>query len=434
MTPREVIQKKRDRGELSPEEISFFIRGCTTGEIADYHIAAFLMAVYIQGMTINETLALTQAMRDSGRVLDLSSIPGKKVDKHSTGGVGDKTSMIVAPVAAACGIVVPMITGRALGHTGGTLDKLEAIPGFNAKPSAKRVFEILKTTGAFIIGQTEDLAPADRRLYSLRDVTATVESIPLITGSILSKKLAAGADGIVMDVKAGSGAFMRTTAMASDLARSLVDVCRKMKMQIVVLITSMEQPLGRAVGNSIEIRECIDFLKGAVPEDLETVSLALAAHMIRLGGRAKSFEQASRMAYEAVSGGRALEKFREMLRAQGADDKVIENPDMMPVARHVRECRARTNGYVTRCDALLLGLASNALGAGRNRVDDVIDPSVGLYLEQKLGDRVKKGDTLCRIHWNDEARLHAAIPLIEEAYEIKSRAPQSIPLIHAVLE
>jgi pyrimidine-nucleoside phosphorylase len=319
------------------------------------------MAVYLNGMTMPETLALTREMRDSGKVLDLSSIPGRKVDKHSTGGVGDKTSLIVAPIAAACGVTVPMITGRALGHTGGTLDKLESIPGFNPKPSPERVVEILKSAGAVIIGQTDDLAPADRRIYALRDVTATIESIPLITASILSKKLAASTDGLVMDVKTGSGAFMSTVKMAKALSRSLVDVCRAMKTKIVVLITDMEQPLGRAVGNALEVRECIEFLNGRTPEDLETVSIALAAHMIRLSGRTRSVEQASKMAYEAVSKGEAAKRFRQIIRAQGGDERVVDDPDLLPKAAHRQDFRARVAGFVTQCDAKLLGLASNAL-------------------------------------------------------------------------
>jgi pyrimidine-nucleoside phosphorylase len=434
MTPREVIQKKRDGGALTQEEIAFFIRGYMSSEVADYHVSAWLMAVYLNGMTMQETLALTREMRDSGRVLDLSSIPGKKVDKHSTGGIGDKTSLVVAPIAAACGVTVPMITGRALGHTGGTLDKLESIPGFNPKPSAERVVEILKSSGAVIIGQTDDLAPADRRIYALRDVTATVESIPLITASILSKKLAAGIDGLVMDVKTGSGAFMPTLKMANALSRSLVDVCRAMKTRIVVLITGMDQPLGRAIGNALEVRECIDFLQGRTPEDLETVSIALAAHMIRLSGRTRSVEQASKLAYEAVSRGEAAKRFRAIIRAQGGDERVVENPDLLPKAAHVEGFRARVAGFVTRCDAKLLGLASNALGAGRNRVDDVIDPAVGLYMERKLGDRVSRGDVLCQIHWNDKKRLGDALALIEQAFEIKARPVRNRPVIHAVLE
>src|SRR2546425_10589005 len=433
-TAREVIQKKRDRGTLTSQEIASFVRGYMSSQIADYQVAAWLMAVYLNGMTLEETRTLTREMRDSGTVLNLSSIKGKKVDKHSTGGVGDKTSMMVAPIAAACGVTVPMITGRALGHTGGTLDKLESIPGFNAKPSPKRIVEILNSAGAVIMGQTDDLAPADRRIYALRDVTSTVESIPLITASILSKKLAEGLDGLVMDVKTGSGAFMPTLKLATALSRSIVDVCRAMKTKIVVLITDMEQPLGRAIGNALEIRECIEFLNGRTPEDLETVTIALAAQMIRLGGQARSIDHASKLAYEAVSKGEAAKRFRQIIRAQGGDERVMDNPNLLPRAAHTKDFRATKSGFLVRCDAKRLGLASNALGAGRHRVEDPVDLAVGIYLDKKVGDRVVKGDVLCRIHWNDEQRLAQAVRLIEEAYEIKSKPSRRRPLIHAVLK
>lgn len=434
ITAQAVIQKKRDRETLTSSEISTFLRGYMSLQIADYQVAAWLMAVYLNGMTTDETLTLTREMRDSGTVLNLSSIPGKKIDKHSTGGVGDKTSMMVTPIAAACGVTVPMITGRALGHTGGTLDKLESIPGFNAKPAPERIIEILKSTGAVIMGQTDDLAPADRRIYALRDVTATVESIPLITASILSKKLAEGIDGLVMDVKTGSGAFMPTLKAATSLSHSIVDVCRAMKTKIVVLITDMEQPLGRAIGNALEIRECIEFLNGRTPEDLETVTIALAAHMIRLGGQARSLDHASKLAYEAVSKGEAAKRFRHIIRAQGGDERVMDNPNLLPRAAHTEDFRAKTSGFVVRCDAKRLGLASNALGAGRYRVEDPVDLAVGIYLDKKVGDRVVKGDVLCRIHWNDEQRFSSAVRLIEEAYEIKNQRPRRRPLIHAVLK
>jgi len=434
ITAREVIQKKRDREALTQQEIASFIRGYTSSQIADYQVAAWLMAVYLNGMTLDETRSLTREMRDSGTVLNLSSIGGQKIDKHSTGGVGDKTSMMVAPIAAACGVTVPMITGRALGHTGGTLDKLESIPGFNARPSPERILEILKSAGAVIMGQTDDLAPADRRIYALRDVTATVESIPLITASILSKKLAEGLDGLVMDVKTGSGAFMPTLKLATALSRSIVDVCRAMKTKIVVLITDMEQPLGRAIGNALEIRECIEFLNGRTPEDLETVTIALAAHMIRLGGLARSIDHASKLACEAVSTGEAAKRFRQIIAAQGGDERVMDNLDLLPRAANTQAFRTATTGFVVRCDAKSLGLASNALGAGRNRVEDSIDPAVGIYLEKKPGDRVLKGDVLCQIHWNDKNRLTRALPLIEQAFEVKARPARRRPLIHAILK
>jgi pyrimidine-nucleoside phosphorylase len=434
INPREIIQKKRDRQTLTSEEITEFIQGYLSSEVADYHVAAWLMAVYINGMETGETLALTRAMRDSGTPLNLSSIKTKKVDKHSTGGVGDKTSMIVAPIAAACGVTVPMITGRALGHTGGTLDKLESIPGFNPWPSLEKTMAILKSVGAVIMGQTDDLAPADRRIYALRDVTATVECVPLITASILSKKCSEDLDGLVLDVKTGSGAFMPTLTEARKLARSIVEVGRGMKTKIVALITDMEQPLGRAIGNALEIRECIEFLNGNAPDDLKNLSITLAAHMIRLAGRTKSIAEAERMAYDAVSKGVAADKFRKMIRSQGGDERVVDNPDLLPRAGSTDEIRSPSHGFVTRCDARFLGLASNALGAGRTHVDDTVDRAVGLFLEKKSGDSVKRGDVLCRIHWNDSQRLRKAMAFIDQAFEIKAHAPKNRPLIHAVVE
>jgi pyrimidine-nucleoside phosphorylase len=433
MSPRDVIQKKRDGGTLTKDEIAYFIRGYMLSEIADYQMSALLMAIVLQGFTPEETLALTLAMRDSGKILDLSSIPGKKVDKHSTGGVGDKTSLLAAPIAAACGVTVPMITGRALGHTGGTLDKLESIPGFNTQPSPEAIRKLLAGVGAVIMGQTDVLAPADRRMYALRDVTATVESIPLITASMLSKKLAEGIDGLVMDVKIGSGAFLPDLTLGAALARSIADVCRSTNLKVVVLITDMEQPLGRAIGNALEVRECIDFLNGNAAGDLETVSLALAAHMLRLGGRARTGAMASKIAYESVSKGEAAAQFRRIIRAQGGDERVMDDPGILPRAKHVRKFRAGGAGFVTRCDARLLGMASNALGAGRSRLEDAIDHAVGLCLNKKVGDSVARGEPLCHIYWNDDQRLRDAMPLIEQAFEIKAHPVRKRPLIHAVL-
>jgi pyrimidine-nucleoside phosphorylase len=433
MTAREVIRKKRDGGVLTKEEIAYFIRGYMTSEITDYHVSAFLMAVYFRGMELQETLELTRAMRDSGQVLDLLSIPGRKVDKHSTGGVGDKTSLIVAPIAAACGATVPMITGRALGHSGGTLDKLESIPGFNAQPSPQKIVSILRQSGAVIMGQTEDLAPADRRIYALRDVTATVESVPLITASILSKKLAEGIDGLVMDVKTGAGAFTPTLEESKALARSIVEVCRKMRTRVVVLITDMDQPLGRAIGNAIEVQECIELLKGKGPQDLKDISITLAAHMIHLSGRVRTIEAARSRAAEVLANGEAANSFRAIVRNQGGDDRVMDDTRLFPRATHTKVFTAKNGGFVTHCNARLLGLAANALGAGRNRVEDRIDPAAGIYLEKKIGDRVQRGDALCILHWSDQDRLWAALKLIRQAYEIKPRPAKPRPLIYAVL-
>jgi pyrimidine-nucleoside phosphorylase/thymidine phosphorylase len=433
MTPREVIEKKRDGGTLTKEEIAYFIRGYMSSEIADYHMSALLMAILLRGFNSDETLALTREMRDSGKTLDLSSLSGKKIDKHSTGGVGDKTSLLVTPIAAACGLKVPMITGRGLGHTGGTLDKLESIPGFNSQPDPETILAILAEVGAVIMGQTDTLAPADRRMYALRDVTATVESIPLITSSMISKKLAEGIDGLVMNVNIGSGAFLPSPKQGAALARSIADVCRASNLKVVVVITDMEQPLGRAIGNALEVRECIEFLNGRVAEDLETVSLALAAQMLLLGGCVRTWPAASKLAYETVSAGKAGEHLRRIIAAQGGDDGVVNDPDLLPKSKHVRQFTSARSGFVASCDAKLLGLASNALGAGRNRVDDVINHAVGLYLNRKIGDRVERGEPLCEIHWDDEQRLLDALPFVEQAYEIKERPPYRRPLVHAVL-
>ena len=434
MSPGEIIAKKRDGGILTDQDISYFIRGFTSNEIADYHAAALLMAIFFQGMNADEVLSLTREMRDSGIVLNLKSIAGKKVDKHSTGGVGDKTSLLLAPIAAACGVIVPMITGRALGHAGGTLDKLQSIPGFDPHPSKTQIFKALSSVGAVIMGQTKELAPADRRLYSLRDVTATVESIPLITASILSKKLAEGIDGLVMDITTGSGAYMSTRKQAMDLARMIVNICHKMRTDIVVLVTDMNQPRGRAVGNALEVRECIEFLNGNAPEDLESVTLTLAAYMIRLAGKAKNLKHARQLAYESVSSGRALARFADIIRTQGGNPKVVKNPDLLPRAKHVSSIHAQESGYLVRAEAKSLGSGSNALGAGRLRVDDEVDPAVGLYLHKKVGDRVAAGDVICDIHWNDKDRFTAALPMIQDAFKVGRRPAKPHPLIYAVLE
>jgi pyrimidine-nucleoside phosphorylase len=432
MDARWIIEKKRDGGTLTADEIKYFVDGYTSSEIPDYHASALLMAIFFRGMTTKEVLALTRAMRDSGDVLDLSSIPGKKIDKHSTGGVGDKTSLVVAPIAAACGVTVPMISGRALGHTGGTLDKLQSIPGFDPHPATSRIAPLLARNKAILIGQTERLAPADRRLYALRDATGTVESIPLITSSILSKKLAEDIDGLVLDVKTGSGSFMPSLDLSMKLARSIAAVCREMQTGIVVLITDMEQPLGRAVGNALEVKECIEFLDGSAPEDLETVSLALAAEMIRLSGRAKNQREARRMAYEAVSSGKARRSFLNIVAGQGGDVRAIEDPNLLPKAKYVTPFKAKRAGIVVRADARVLGQAANVLGAGRLRTDDAIDPAVGLYLHKKNGERVRRGEPVCDIHWNDERRFEKAMPFITYAFSIGSRPPRPRPLIHAV--
>jgi pyrimidine-nucleoside phosphorylase len=433
VTPREIIEKKRNGNVLTDREIAFFIRKFTEGEIADYHAAALLMAIYIRGMNADETLSLTREMRDSGSVLDLKGVPGKKVDKHSTGGVGDKTSLLLAPIAAACGVCVPMITGRALGHTGGTVDKLESISGFDPRPTPKRVVSQLARHGAVLMGQTDDLAPADARLYALRDATGTVASIPLITSSILSKKLAEGIDGLVLDVKTGSGAFMPTHRLSVELARSLVKTCRRLGTRAVVVLTRMDQPLGHAVGNAIEVRECVDFLNGNAPGDLQTVTYTLAAQMILLAGRTKMVAAAMHLAREAVSSGAAKRKFMDIIAAQGGDVRMIENPALLPKARHMSQLKASASGVVIGVEARLIGNGCNELGAGRVRPEDAIDPAVGVFLHKKVGDRVARGEPLCDIHWNDKDRLHAAMPFFKQAFDIGERPERRKGVIHSIL-
>lgn len=432
MRARAIIEKKRNGETLTNLDIEYFVRGYMALEITDYQAAALMMAICLRGMSPVETLALTREMRDSGEVMDLSGIPGKKIGKHSTGGVGDKTSLLLAPIVAACGITVPMITGRALGHTGGTVDKLEAIPGFNPMPSPGQVLSLLTGNGAVLMGQTVNLAPADRRLYALRDATATVESIPLITASILSKKLAEGTDGLVLDVKTGSGAFMTTAAMALKLARSLADTCRRMKMRAVILITDMERPLGRAVGNALEVRECMEFFDGQAATDLKTVTLALAAEMIRLGGKAKTGRAAALMVQEALESGAARQRFLEIVAAQGGDIRCLEDSNLLPQARNVTPLKARRTGVLTQLDARLVGNACNALGAGRATMEDPIDPAVGIYLHKAPGEAIRRGEVLCDIHWNDEERLRNAMPLLERAFQFGARPARRRPLIRDV--
>jgi pyrimidine-nucleoside phosphorylase/thymidine phosphorylase len=394
----EIIHAKREGRPLAPEAIRFLVDGFTRGEIPDYQMSAFCMAVFFRGMDDAEVTALTRAMLESGEVLDLSDLPGAKVDKHSTGGVGDKVSLALAPLAAACGLKVPMISGRGLGHTGGTLDKLEAIPGFRVDLPVERFREIVREVGACLIGQTDRLAPADRKLYALRDVTATVESIPLISASILSKKLAEGIDGLVLDVKVGRGAFMKTVPDARALARTLSAIGRALGKRVTALLTAMDEPLGRAVGNALEVAEAVAMLRGEGPDDLREVTLALAAEMLLLGGAAGDPAAARAAAEGAVADGRALGKLAEIVEAQGGDPEAVRDPDRLPRAPHRRDVPAPASGFVSALDAEAIGLASVALGAGRARVEDRIEPAVGIVVHHKTGDRVERGEPLCTIH------------------------------------
>jgi pyrimidine-nucleoside phosphorylase/thymidine phosphorylase len=394
----EVIRAKRDGRALAAEDIRALVDGYVAGEVADYQMAAFCMAVFFRGMEPAETAALAEAMLRSGDVLDLSGLPGVKVDKHSTGGVGDKVSLALAPIAAACGVVVPMISGRGLGHTGGTLDKLEAIPGFQVRLPVERFREILALHGACLVGQTDRLAPADRKLYALRDVTATVESIPLIASSIMSKKLAEGIDALVLDVKVGKGAFMKRREDAEALARTLAGIGRSFGKRVTAFLGAMDEPLGRTVGNALEVKETLDLLRGGGPPDLAECTEELTAEMVVLAGLATDRGAALARVRDAVASGRALEKLLAICAAQGGDPRVLEDPSRLPTAPSRREVRAPFSGFVQAIDAQEIGLAAMSLGAGRARVDDRIDPAVGIVLERKVGDAVAAGEPLAVLH------------------------------------
>jgi pyrimidine-nucleoside phosphorylase len=421
MRPLDLVRKKRDGGEHSPAEISFLVQAFTRGDMPDYQMSAWLMAVLWRGMTDAETAALTDAMMRSGRILDLREIPGVKVDKHSTGGVGDKTSLILAPIVAAGGLKVPMISGRGLGHTGGTLDKLESIAGFNVNLSLGRFFEVLQQTGCALIGQTAEIVPADKRMYALRDVSGTVESPALICASIMSKKLAEGIDALVLDVKTGSGAFMKNQADAERLAEMMVQTGQRMGKRVVALITDMDQPLGRTAGNSLEVLECLEILGGQrrpMSEDLRALSIDLSAWMFHLGGRVASVEDGRVLAGKLLDNGEALVKFRNICRCQGAEDAA-----RLPVARFTAPFPANSDGFIGRIHCEQVGLASLVLGGGRNKQDDVIDHSAGLELHKKAGDAVKAGEAIATVHYNDSERLPEALRRLAEAYVIGPKRP-----------
>ena len=392
------------------------------------------MAVVLRGMTRPETAALTDAMLHSGEVLDLSSLPARKVDKHSTGGVGDKTSLVLAPLAAAAGVAVPMISGRGLGHTGGTLDKLEAIPGFNVNLPVAELRRVLEACGCAMIGQTAEIAPADRKLYALRDVTGTVESPYLICASIMSKKLAEGIDALVLDVKTGSGAFMKNEKDAAFLAELMVETGERMGKQVVALITDMDQPLGNMIGNALEVVEVIDVLRGAGPQDLRELCLELAGWMLHLGGASKTVAEGKRHSAQLISSGKALEKFRRMVELQGGDPHSVDDTKKLPKARHTLELTAGKDGYIVSMQCEQIGTACVILGGGRERKEDAVDPSVGIVLHKKVGDRVARGETLATIHYNDEPRAERARQLMAESCRISDTAPTSTrPLVHRVI-
>jgi pyrimidine-nucleoside phosphorylase len=419
----DLIRKKRDGGALSGEEIGYLVEGCTDGGIPDYQMAAWLMAVVLRGMTREETAALTHAMLHSGEVLDLSFLPAKKVDKHSTGGVGDKTSLILAPLVAAGGLFVPMISGRGLGHTGGTLDKLESIPGFRVALSVPEFHRVLKACGCCMIGQTEKIAPADRKLYALRDVTATVESPYLICASIMSKKLAEGTDALVLDVKTGSGAFMKKEEDAVFLAELMVETGERMGKEMVALITDMSQPLGHMVGNALEVQECIEVLHGGGPEDLRELCLHLAAWMFFLGAASKTVAEGKLLSEQIIASGKAFERFRQMVEFQGGDISVIDDPTRLPGAEHRVEVPSLQGGFVTSIECEDVGTACVILGGGRERKEDSVDPAVGIVVHKKIGDRVEPGEPLCTIRCHSDSQAAPAKTLLEASYHISATPP-----------
>ncbi|MBX3272264.1 MAG: thymidine phosphorylase [Sandaracinaceae bacterium] len=428
-TVPELIAVKRDGGALDEREIRRLIEGFTAGEVADYQMSALAMAIYLRGMSPKETAALTLAMRDSGRVVKLGGPERLYVDKHSTGGVGDKVSIALAPIVAACGVRVPMVSGRGLGHTGGTLDKLEAIPGFSVDMTVDAFVKQTDALGCALIGQTADIAPADKRLYALRDVTATVASIPLITASILSKKLAEGIGGLVLDVKVGRGAFMQTLDDARDLARSIVRVGRLANKRVTAILTAMDAPLGRTIGNALETHEAIELLHGRGPEDLAEVTYVLGAEMLRLAGLEASERAARARMEQAVHTGAARAKLAEIVAAQGGDARVVEEPDRLPRARARVVVKAPKAGYVHGIDALELGLTGVAMGAGRTRADQAVDPAVGIVLRAVRGERVKAGDPLAELHVEARAGTKPWAARVERAYTIRSTPPALGPLV-----
>jgi len=429
----DLIRKKRDSGEHTREEIDYLVSAYTRGDIPDYQMAAWLMAVWIRGLGPAEIAALTEAMLHSGEIVDHSCLPMKKVDKHSTGGVGDKTSLILAPIVAAGGLAVPMISGRGLGHTGGTLDKLEAIPGFKTSLTLADFRRVLQECGIGLIGQTAEIAPADKKIYALRDATSTVENIGLICASIMSKKLAEGIDALVLDVKTGSGAFMSKEDDAVRLAEVMVDTARRTGKKAVALLTDMSQPLGHMAGHSNEVIESIDVLKGKGPDDLRELSVELSAWMFYLGERTKSVEEGRHLAKEMISSGKAVERFRQCIRLQGGNEHIIDDTSLLPKASFQLEVMSSKSGYITATQCRDFGIALAILGGGRSKKEDQIDHGVGLEFHKRIGDRVQMGEKLVTIQYNAEARLEEAKNLVSGAFEIGDVAVPAPPLIRRII-
>ncbi len=434
MNTVELIIKKRNGKALTKDEINYLIHSYTKGRIPDYQFSALLMAILLKGMTKAETSYLTEAMLHSGKVIDLSYVKGPKIDKHSTGGVGDKTSLILASVVAAAGVNVPMISGRGLGHTGGTLDKLESIPGFRTNLSLKEYKSVLKKCGAVLIGQTKDIAPADKKIYSLRDVTGTVESIPLITGSIMSKKLAEGIDGLVLDVKTGSGAFMRKTKDAVELANSLISTAKAFNKKVIAFITDMNQPLGNYIGNWLEVYESVMVLRGKKQGDLFDLSMNLSGAMIYLGGKAGSIKEGIEIAKEQIDNGKAFEKFVQMVELQGGDTSVILNPEKYPASKFKSKLKSTTNGYVKEINTYQLGMAALELGAGRKTMSDKIDPKAGIIFNVKLGDKIKKGEVVAELHSQSKDKINIAKEMILNAITFSKQKTTKPKLIKKTIK
>jgi pyrimidine-nucleoside phosphorylase len=429
----DLIHRKRSGEELAPEELQHLVDGYTSGDIPDYQMSAFLMATFFSGMTDREVSAMTEAMLHSGTIVDLSSIPGIKVDKHSTGGVGDKTSLISSPIAAAAGVIVPMISGRALGHTGGTLDKLESIPGFRTDLSIDEFRGLLAEHKLAFIGQTPEIAPADGKLYALRDATATVESIPLIASSIMSKKLAVSLDAIVLDVKVGSGAFMKKQVEARRLAQMMVGIGRRLDKRVQALITDMNQPLGYAIGNALEVMEVSQTLQNAGPADLTRLSLELAARMIYLGKITKTLDEARELAQQKLLDGSGYRKLKDVISAQGGNPQVLDKFELLPNATGAQDISSSRGGYVSAIDAELIGQASSMIGAGRNTKEDSIDPAVGVILEVKVGQKIDADSILCRIYHTTSDNLEEAAELVEDAFKISQQPVEERDLILEVV-
>jgi len=429
----DLIIKKRNGLKLNQKEIDYAIKEFDEGRIPDYQMSAMLMAIYFQGMDINEIKYLTMAMVNSGKTIDLSSIPGIKVDKHSTGGVGDTTTLALAPLVAAAGVPVAKMSGRGLGHTGGTIDKLESIEGFKTELSLSKFIDIVKKVGGSIISPTSDLAPADKKLYALRDVTGTIDSIPLIVSSIMSKKLAAGADAIVLDVTTGSGAFMKEYKDALKLGKIMVDIGLELGKETVAIISNMDEPLGFAIGNSLEVKEAIEVLKNRGPEDLRDLCLVLGAHMLKLGGVTRNYEEGKKRLEKILKEGTAFDKFKEMVTAQGGNPEIIDNPELLPLAKHCTKIKADLSGYIQKIDSRLIGESAMLLGAGREKKESEIDLSVGIILKKKVGSKINKNEDLAEVYYNDSEKLKEAKGKLLSSFVIGKKKPQKLPLILATI-